>query len=139
MPSGILPKIPAVVGQVLLKGGDETDALNSKDVTKYRSRTALCMYKMQWSRLNIYNATRDCARHMSALYSSHQKALDHLMKYVIVQRIEDWYSVLIESGTEEKTLSFVSMEDRIWIMQQLRTIEFSKHNSKVCDSICHGG
>ena len=41
------------------------------------------MYKMQWSHLDIYNATRDCARHMSDPYPPHQKALDHLMKYVI--------------------------------------------------------
>ena len=57
LPSGILPKTPAVAGQVLLKGGDETNVFNLKDATKYQSGTALCMYKMQWSRPDIYNAT----------------------------------------------------------------------------------
>jgi hypothetical protein len=54
-----------------------SEALNLQDATKYCSRTALCMYKMQWSKPDIYNATQDCAKHMSA------PALKHLMKYVI--------------------------------------------------------
>jgi len=41
------------------------------------------MYKMQWSRPDINNATRDCARHMSAPNESHLKALKHLMKYAV--------------------------------------------------------
>ena len=74
---------PAVAGQVLSKGDDGAPALEPKAVTKYQSGTAICMFKMQWSRPDIFNATHDCARHMSDSYPSHQQALDHFMKYVI--------------------------------------------------------
>ena len=55
LPVGRTPK-PAVPGQVLVKG-DGSDALNPQDTTKYHSGMALYMYKMQWSRPDIYNAT----------------------------------------------------------------------------------
>jgi hypothetical protein len=97
LPGGKTPKTPAVPGQVLSKG-DDSDALNPEESTKYRSGTALCMYKMQWSRSGIYNATRDCARHMSAPNESHMNALKHLMKYVV--------------GTAERGL--VLYPDRMW-------------------------
>ena len=79
LPGGKTPKTPVVPGQVLVKG-DGSDTLNPQDATKYRYGTALCMYKMQWSRPDIYNATQDCARHMSAPNLTHMKALKHLMK-----------------------------------------------------------
>jgi hypothetical protein len=97
LPGGKTPKTPAVPGQVLVKG-DGSNILKPQDATKYRSGTALCMYKMQWSRPDIYNATRDCARHMSAPNESHMKALKHLMKYVV--------------GTADRGL--VLFPDRMW-------------------------
>ena len=97
LPGGKTPKTPAEPGQVLVKE-DGSAALNQQDATKYRSGTALCMYKMQWSRPDIYNATRDCARHMSAPNESHLKALRYLMKYVV--------------GTADRGL--VLFPDRMW-------------------------
>ena len=82
LPGGKTPKTPAVPGQVLVKG-DGNDALNVQNATKYHSGMALCMYKMQWSRPEIYNATQDCARHIFAPNESQMKALKHLMNYVM--------------------------------------------------------
>ncbi len=56
MPGGKTSKTPAVPGQVLSKG-DGSNLLNPQDASKYCSGMALCMYKMQWSRPDIYNAT----------------------------------------------------------------------------------
>ena len=46
-PNGESPRTPAVTGQVLMKGGNGTEPLNLKEMTKYQSGTVLCMYKMQ--------------------------------------------------------------------------------------------
>ena len=83
LPKGALPRTPAVASQVLSKHGNDTELLGPTEAMKYQSGMALCMYKMQWSHPDIYNATRDCAWHMFAPYPAHQKALDHLMKYII--------------------------------------------------------
>ena len=63
-------------GHVLVKG-DGSDQFDAKDTTKYCSRIALYLYKMQWLRPDIYNATCNCARHMSAPRLPHKKALQH--------------------------------------------------------------
>ena len=67
-----MPNTPAAPVQVLVKG-DGSNALGSHDSTLYHSGTALCIFKMQRSRLNTYNATRNCARHMSTPDGSHLK------------------------------------------------------------------
>ncbi len=79
---GQAPKTPAVAGQVLVKG-DGSGTLEGRDATKYQSGTAICMFVMQWSRPEIYNAARRCARQMSAPRLVHQKALRHLMRYLV--------------------------------------------------------
>ena len=79
---GAAPKTPAVAGQVLIKG-DGSGTLGGQRATKYRSGTAVLMFMEQWSRPDIYNATRNCARHMSAPRLAHEKALQHLMRYVV--------------------------------------------------------
>lgn len=80
-PTGRVPKTPALAGQSLSKD-DGSNALAPVQATKYRSGTAICMYMMQWSRPDIYNATRDLARHMAAPAAQHEKALRHLIHYV---------------------------------------------------------
>ena len=109
--------MPTVAGQVLLKGDDGTLAFDSKAVMKYRSGMAICMYKMQWSRPDICNATRDCAWHMSKPYPPHQKALDHLMKYVI--------------GTKNRGL--VLSPNRIW--NGKKEFEFCIHRRSDSDYV----
>ncbi len=37
----------------------------------------------QWSRPGVFNATRGCARHMSAPRKPHMKALIHLIKHIV--------------------------------------------------------
>ena len=63
---GAAPKTPAVAGQVLIKG-DGSGTLGGQRATKYRSGTAVLMFMEQWSRPDIYNATRNCARHCQRL------------------------------------------------------------------------
>ena len=112
---GKTPVTPAIAGQVLSKGDSGTSALSPAEVTKYRSGTAICMFKMQWSRPDIYNAMRDCARHMSDPHPPHQKALDHLMKYVV--------------GTKDRGL--VLSPNRIWDGD--RNFEFRIHGRSDSD------
>jgi hypothetical protein len=82
---GTPPRTPAVAGQVLVKG-DGSGTLDGLESTKYRSGTATCMFIMQWSRPEIYNATRGCARQMSAPRLAHKKALTHLMRYIVATK-----------------------------------------------------
>ena len=39
------------------------------------------MQMMRWSRLDIYNVTRDCARHMMLAGKTHYDAMVHIMDY----------------------------------------------------------
>ena len=82
---GRIPKTPAAPGQELIKSNGGND-LHGKRVTTYRSGTAICMFIMQWSRPDIYNATRALSRHMSAPTTMHEDALRRLMKYVVATR-----------------------------------------------------
>ena len=91
------PKTPAVAGLTLVKG-DESGQLNEKDSTEYRSATATCMFMMQWSRPDIFNATRGQARHMHAPREPHKTALEKLMRYIV--------------GTKERGL--VIKPDELW-------------------------
>jgi hypothetical protein len=80
VPDGPVSKTPAVAGQVLVKGDD--DGTTTQDTTMYRSATATCMFMMQWSRPDIFNAVRGLARHMTAPREAHVRALKTLIKYV---------------------------------------------------------
>ena len=80
VPEGPISKTPAVAGQVLVKGDD--DGTTTQDTTMYRSATATCMFMMQWSRPDIFNAVRGLARHMTAPREAHVRALKTLIKYV---------------------------------------------------------
>ena len=66
--------------------GDGSGQLDGKIVTEYRSATATCMFIMQWSRPEIYNATRGQARHMSAPREPHKIALEKLMRYIVATK-----------------------------------------------------
>ena len=84
------PKTLAVAGQILVKG-DGSGTMEEREATVYRSATAICMYIiiMQWSRPDIYNATRGQARQMAAPREAHGKALQTMIWYVVV-KMKDW-------------------------------------------------
>ena len=82
---GRIPKTPAAPGQELIKS-DSGNNLHGQRVKMYRSGTAICMFIMQWSRSDIYNATRALSSHMSAPTTEHEEALRRLMKYVVANR-----------------------------------------------------
>ena len=74
-------KTPGVAGQVLVKGdGDGT--MSDEQARMYGSAVAMCMFMMQWSCPDIFNAVRGLARHMTAPREAHVRALMTLMKYV---------------------------------------------------------
>ena len=59
-----------VAGQVLVKGdGDGT--VQTSLAKMYQSATAMCMYMMQWSHPETFNAVRGLARHMTAPREAH--------------------------------------------------------------------
>ena len=58
--SGKIPVTQAIAGQVLLKG-DGSGTIEPKEITKFRSSIATCMYMMQWSHPETLNATRNLA------------------------------------------------------------------------------
>ena len=82
VPNGTPPKTPAVSGQELSKGSDETMKLGPLQATEYRSATATCMHAMQWTRPDIYQPTRALARYMYEPYVPHLKALQHMLHYL---------------------------------------------------------
>ena len=85
LPSGKAPKTPATAGQVLVRG-DGSGAIDGKESTKYRSGTALCMFMMQWSKTDIYNATGGMSRQMAVPRMAHMKALLSMMKYIVATK-----------------------------------------------------
>ena len=55
VPKGPVLKTPAVARKILVRG--DGDGTVSGDLIKmYRSATATCMFMMQWSRPDIFNA-----------------------------------------------------------------------------------
>ena len=71
-----------MAGQILVKG-DGSGMIDDERHKVYRSATTTCMYIMQWSRADIYNATRGLARHMSAPRLAHEKAMFHLLRHIL--------------------------------------------------------
>jgi len=78
MSDGPVSKTPAVASQVLVKGDGE----GTVQIKMYHSATATCMFIMQWSRPDIFNAVRRLARHMTAPREAHVYTLMTLLKYV---------------------------------------------------------
>lgn len=74
---------PAVAGQELIRGDGAGTIDEPARVTKFRSGTALCMYMTQWSRPEVQNATRSCARMMQKPREVHEPALERLAQYII--------------------------------------------------------
>ncbi len=69
-PNGEASKTPAVAGQVLVKG-DSDGTVKESMVKMYQSATATCMYMMQWSRPDTFNALHGLARHMTVPREAH--------------------------------------------------------------------
>ena len=78
---GPVSKMPAVAGQVLVKGNRE-GTLSLKQIKMYHSAIATCMFMMQQSHPDIFNAVQGLARHMTAPREAHVHALMTLSKYV---------------------------------------------------------
>ena len=78
---GPVSKMPVVAAQVLMKGDGE-GTVSLEQTKMYHSATATCMFMMQWSRLDIFNAVRGLARHITAPREAHVHALITLSKYV---------------------------------------------------------
>lgn len=73
---------PASAGTVLIPG-TEAERLSAKEATKYRSGVGKLMHMMQYSRPEIYNAVRDCSRHMKEPTQVHFDAMIRIMKYCV--------------------------------------------------------
>ena len=61
----------------------DNDGTETQDAKMYRSATATCMFMMQWSHPDIFNAVRRLARHMTAPREAHVRVLKTLIKYVM--------------------------------------------------------
>ncbi len=81
VPEGPVLKTPAAAGQVLIKGDDD-GAVSSDTLKMYWSVTATCMFMVQWSHPDIFNAMQELARHMTAPREAHVHALKTLIKYI---------------------------------------------------------
>jgi hypothetical protein len=78
---GPVSKMPAVAGQVLMKG-DREGTVSLEQIKMYRSATAAFMFIIQWSRPDIFNAVQQLARHMTVPREAHVHALMTLLTYV---------------------------------------------------------
>ena len=81
-PEGVALKTSAGAGQVLVKG-DGNGAIQESVAKMYWLATATCMYMMQWSRPDTFNAVHRLARHLPAPREAHVQALMTLIRYVI--------------------------------------------------------
>ncbi len=68
---------PAEAGTVLQKARANEEQSNEEDQTKYRSGVGKMMRMMRWTRPGIYNAVRDCARHMQGTTEDHYQSMGH--------------------------------------------------------------
>ena len=75
------PNTPAFPGSVLVKS-DKQFTLDSAKQTKYRSGCGLAMHIMRYTRPEIYNAVRDCTRHMAEANKSHFEAMTRVLGYI---------------------------------------------------------
>jgi hypothetical protein len=78
-PIGMASTTPAVMGQVLVKGNDN-GAVHESKAKMYQAATATCMYMMQSSHPDTFNAMHGLARHMTAPREAHIQALMTLIR-----------------------------------------------------------
>ena len=69
-PKGTASKTPAVAGHVLVKGNGD-GAVQESIAKMYWSATATCMYMVQWSHPDTFNAVSRLAMHMTAPREAH--------------------------------------------------------------------
>ena len=67
----------------MLVKGDNDSTVSAETLKMYQSMTATCMFMMQWSRPDIFNAVHRLARHMTVPREAHVRALKTLIKYVM--------------------------------------------------------
>eukprot|EP00956_Cyclotella_meneghiniana_P035901 scaffold119294_cov109-Cyclotella_meneghiniana.AAC.1 len=77
-----VPRTPTKPGEVLHKG-EGLKPLEPDEATDFRSMVALTMYMMQWSRPEISNASRGCARVMSNPQVGHEESVRYLARYMV--------------------------------------------------------
>ena len=73
---------PATPGSVLLKGDGEP--MTDEKQSTYRSGVGKMLHMMCWSNSDIYNATRDCSRHIQVGSDEHYEAMQRYMKHCVV-------------------------------------------------------
>ena len=73
---------PAAPGSILIKVEKESDVVGKKRHTYYRSGVGKLLHMSRWSRSEIQNAVRECARQGSASTEAHVKAMHNVMEYV---------------------------------------------------------
>ena len=65
----------------VLKRPEHSDILANKDQSKYQLGIRKLMHRMKWSWPDIYNATKNCARHMMLAGRTHYDAMVPVMNY----------------------------------------------------------
>ena len=67
----------------VLRKSEPGEILANKGQSKYWSGIGKMMHVMKWSRPDIYNATCNCARHMTLAGKTHYNAMICIMDYFI--------------------------------------------------------
>ena len=74
---GVMP----AEANTVLKRPESGEILANKDQSKYQSGIGKMMNMVRWSRLDIYNVSQDCTRHMMLDCRSHYNAMVCIMDY----------------------------------------------------------
>ena len=82
-------KTPAEPKQVMAKTIDGC-ALDGDNQFKFRSGIGKLLHMMRWSRPEIWNAVRECSRHMGNCNGLHKKAMLRVMKYCVTTKNRGW-------------------------------------------------
>ena len=80
---------PAQAGQVMSKV-NEGDEVSPEVQREYRGGIGKLLHLMRWSRPDVWNAVRECARRMTSSCETHRKAMLRIMKYCVDTSSRGW-------------------------------------------------
>ena len=80
---------PAIQGQVL-QAVKEGEDVSPEVQREYRGGIVKLLHLMRWSRPDIWNAVRECARRMNSSWETHRKAMLRIIKDCVDTSARGW-------------------------------------------------
>ena len=81
--AGNMKQVTPAELNTILKRPEPGKILANMDQSKYWSGIRKMIHMMRWSRLDIYNVTHNCTKHMMLAGRTHYNAMVHIMDYCV--------------------------------------------------------